>query len=108
MTEGPGASAPGPSARPGRALRGPRCERISHRNCYRGQETTGSHGARHRAGTSGQTMRSKLSAIGLAAALALGALVGLAPGTAAAAATTSGQVVTVFAANSTTTWATVE
>ena len=53
-------------------------------------------------------MRGRLSAVGLSAALVLGALVGLAPGTAVAAGTTSGQVITVFAANSTTTWATVE
>lgn len=53
-------------------------------------------------------MRGRLPALGLAAALALGALVGLTPGTAAATATTSGQVVTVFAANPTTTFATVE
>jgi L,D-peptidoglycan transpeptidase YkuD (ErfK/YbiS/YcfS/YnhG family) len=53
-------------------------------------------------------MRGRLSAIGLSAALLLGALVGLAPGTADAAGTTSGQVVTVFVSNSTTTWATVE
>ena len=54
----------------------------------------------------GPTMRGRLSAVGLSAALVLGALVGLAPGTAVAAGTTSGQVITVFAANSTTTWAT--
>ena len=54
-------------------------------------------------------MRRRLSAIGLAAALVLGALAGLAPGTAAATAITpGGQVVTVSAADSTTTWATVD
>ena len=54
-------------------------------------------------------MRARLSAIGLAAALALGALVGLGPWTAAQAAITpSGQVVTVSAPNSTSTWATVD
>jgi L,D-peptidoglycan transpeptidase YkuD (ErfK/YbiS/YcfS/YnhG family) len=53
-------------------------------------------------------MRGRLSAIGLAAALLLGAVVGLAPGTAAAAVTPAGQVITVSAANSTTTWATVD
>jgi L,D-peptidoglycan transpeptidase YkuD (ErfK/YbiS/YcfS/YnhG family) len=55
-------------------------------------------------------MRGRLSAIGLSAALVLGGLVGLAPGTATAAAAVApaGQVVTVSAANSTTTWATVD
>jgi L,D-peptidoglycan transpeptidase YkuD (ErfK/YbiS/YcfS/YnhG family) len=53
-------------------------------------------------------MRGKLSAIALSAALLVGALVGLSPETAAAVGTTSGQVVTVSAANSTTTWATVD
>ena len=54
-------------------------------------------------------MRRRLSAIGLAAALVLGALAALAPGTAAATAITpGGQVVTVSAADSTTTWATVD
>jgi L,D-peptidoglycan transpeptidase YkuD (ErfK/YbiS/YcfS/YnhG family) len=53
-------------------------------------------------------MRGRLSALGLSAALLLAALVGLAPGTADAAITAAGQVVTVSAANSTTTWATVD
>jgi L,D-peptidoglycan transpeptidase YkuD (ErfK/YbiS/YcfS/YnhG family) len=53
-------------------------------------------------------MRGRLSAIALSAALLVGALVGLSPETAAAAVTPSGQVVTVSAASSTTTWATVD
>jgi len=53
-------------------------------------------------------MHGRLSAIGLSAALALGVLVGLAPDTAAAAVAPAGQVVTVSAANSSTTWATVD
>ncbi|MGZ4508478.1 MAG: L,D-transpeptidase family protein [Blastococcus sp.] len=52
-------------------------------------------------------MRRRISAIGLATALVLAALVGLSSQQAVAA-TTSGQVITVFAADSTTTWATVE
>jgi L,D-peptidoglycan transpeptidase YkuD (ErfK/YbiS/YcfS/YnhG family) len=53
-------------------------------------------------------MHGRLSAIGLSAALALGVLVGLAPDTAAASVAPAGQVVTVSAANSSTTWATVD
>ena len=53
-------------------------------------------------------MRGRLSAIGLSAALLLGAAVALAPEAAFAGGTTSGQVVTVSAANATTTWATVD
>jgi L,D-peptidoglycan transpeptidase YkuD (ErfK/YbiS/YcfS/YnhG family) len=53
-------------------------------------------------------MRARLSAIGLAVALALGALLGLAPGTADAAVAPAGQVITVSAPDATSTWATVD
>lgn len=61
----------------------------------------------HRAGT-GHAVRGRIAAIGLTTALALGALVGFSSSEPAVAATTSSQVVTVSAADSTTTWATVD
>ena len=53
-------------------------------------------------------MRSRLSVLGLATVLVLGALGALTSSPAGAVATTSGQVITVSAADSTTTWATVD
>ena len=53
-------------------------------------------------------MRSRLSVLGLATVLILGALGGLTASPAGAIATASGQVVTVSAADATTTWATID